>query len=337
MSLKENLLNKSDTYNFLKNENQELIAKNDILAKENEELMKNYENLIVQNNKIIEENKKLIDSFNKLNDSFERYQLEIQDTKHEIFSRFDRLYDRDNTIIDNSALMDRKNKFLTSEIQYALVFNDTIRESEWLDKKNFSLINSAANYSFAYSLYRILNDARPENILELGLGQSTKMTSQYVNHFDKRLHVIEGDQDWIDIFSDNLDITDNIDITHKDLETIVIEDTFSVRYKDVLDGIEDEKFDLIIIDGPQGYIMTEEGVKKLDYSRTNVWELLENNLADDFIIIIDDYERYGEKRTMDHVKKVLTSKNIKYHMYSSEGLKSQYAVFSEKFRFISWI
>lgn len=46
---------------------------------------------------------------------------------------------------------------------------------------------------------------RPKNILELGLGQTTKLTSQYANHFDDvKLTVFETDEDWIEVFSENL-------------------------------------------------------------------------------------------------------------------------------------
>ena len=56
---------------------------------------------------------------------------------------------------------------INNELKYAFVFNDTIKSSKWLKEKDFSLVNSAANYSLMYSLYRILNDAQPKNILEL--------------------------------------------------------------------------------------------------------------------------------------------------------------------------
>ena len=222
------------------------------------------------------------------------------------------------------------------EQQYAFVFNDTIRESEWLINKDFSLINAAANYSLAYSLYRILNDAQPKSILELGLGQTTKITTQYVNHFDDAdLSVIEADQDWIDVFAEKLNVRDNADIIHRDLEIVDYKDKPTLRFKDLGDVVGDKKFDLIIIDGPQGHLPGES--VDLDYPRTNILDLIPNNLADDFIIIMDDYNRAGERNTMDDVEKLLKDNGIEFFEYTCNALKSQHAVFSEKFKFISWI
>ena len=90
------------------------------------------------------------------------------------------------------------------EINYAQIFNDTLKESIWLTKKNFSLNRAASNYSFMYTLYRILDEVQPKNILEMGLGQTSKMTTQYAKYYkDSHLLIVEGDQLWIDNFSAN--------------------------------------------------------------------------------------------------------------------------------------
>ncbi len=225
-----------------------------------------------------------------------------------------------------------------NELKYAFVFNDTIKESSWLKRKDFSLVNSAANYSLMYSLYRILNDAQPKNILELGLGQTSKATTQYANHFkDAKLTIVEGDQDWIDIFSQNLEISDNVEIVQLDVGEFEYDNTTTYRFKDFLDVAGSEKYDLIIIDGPQGFIDTDEGRQLLHYSRTNVWQLIPDNIADEFIILMDDCERKGETRTFNHVKELMEKNNIEFYEYKCSGLKTQRAILSEKFRYISWI
>ena len=227
---------------------------------------------------------------------------------------------------------------INSELRYAFVFNDTIRESQWLKRKDFSLINSAANYSLMYSLYRILNDAQPKNILEMGLGQTSKLTTQYANHFDDvKLTILEGDPVWIDVFSENLNVTDNISISHMELEEFEYYNTKSIRFKDVLDVVGDEKFDLIVIDGPQGFFEDDNGRHLLDYSRTNIWQLIPDNISEEFIIMIDDFNRKGEKRTFKRVKELLNENDIEFYDYTCKGIKHQYAVFSENFRYISWI
>ena len=231
------------------------------------------------------------------------------------------------------------NKSLFKELQYAFVFDDTIKESEWLNNQNFSLINAAANYSFAYSLYRILNDAKPKNILELGLGQTTRLTTQYVNHFnDSKLTVVEGDKEWIDLFTESLDINDNTQILNLDLESFTYQDDETIRFKGFLEALGDQKFDLIIIDGPQGFIMdSENNVIELNYSRTNVWQLIPQNLADDFIIIMDDFNRVGEQNTFEHIRELLNENNIEFYEYNSWAFKTQHALFTENYKYIGWI
>lgn len=200
------------------------------------------------------------------------------------------------------------------------------------------MVNSAANYSFMYSLYRILNDAQPKNILELGLGQTTKLTSQYAKYFDDaKLTVLESDEDWIENFSKNLEISDNIRIVNIDVETFEYNNTINLRFKDIDKIVESEKYDLIIIDAPRGFMEKDGKNELLDYSRANIWQLIPSNLSDDYIIIMDDYERKGEQNTMDHAKELLKENNKEIFSYTAKGLKTQHAIFTEKYRFISWI
>ena len=52
--------------------------------------------------------------------------------------------------------------------------------------------------------------------------------------------------------------------------------------------------------------------------------------------IIDDYERLGEKNTMNRVEELLNEKGIEFYTFKSIGLKEQYVICSEKYKFISW-
>lgn len=229
----------------------------------------------------------------------------------------------------------KQDNLYNREILYSSIFRDTIEESEWLQSKNFSLNAGASNYSFMYMLYRILDECRPENILELGLGQTTKLTSQYVNFFkNSSLITIESDSDWIEVFSQKLILTDNIQIIKKDVETFTYKNTENLRYKDFTEGISDKKFDLIVIDGPNGFF--PETSKFLDYSRSNILELIPNNLSEDFIIIIDDYERKGEQNTVNEVKELLNKVGYEFYEVTSFGLKQQHIIISEKFKFVIW-
>ena len=46
-------------------------------------------------------------------------------------------------------------------------------------------------------LFKTLDEIKPKKILELGLGQSTKIITEYVNHFDNISHdIVEYNQEW---------------------------------------------------------------------------------------------------------------------------------------------
>ena len=225
---------------------------------------------------------------------------------------------------------------INKEISYALIFKDTISNSQWLNKKNFSLINGAANYSFMYLLFRILDETHPQSILELGLGQTTKMTTQYMKFYDDvYLRVIENSQNWIDSFLENNKVPNNIIITQVDLENFKINNKDNLKYKNLEKIVKNQKYDFIIIDGPQGWLPTSP-VSLQEYPRSNIWDLVENNLAEDFIILLDDYNRIGEQNTFKILKKELNKHEKEYNTFIMGGLKKQAVIFTKKFDFIKW-
>lgn len=90
------------------------------------------------------------------------------------------------------------------------------------------------------------------------------------------------------------------------------------------------KFNLIIVDGPV------RGGKNLP--RTNILDVIENgNLDDDFIIIIDDSSRQGEKNTILKVENLLSNKDIKYTKFTRSGIKEQTIIISNGYNFIQYL
>ena len=184
-----------------------------------------------------------------------------------------------------------------------------------------------------YHLYRILDEIQPKNILELGLGQTTKMTSQYAKfNNDTKVFVVDDNNEWIDTFSNKLSSTDNCTLNYVPSEIFNYKNSENKRYKDLKNHVKDEKFDLIIIDGPNGFIEN----KFCKYSRSNIWDLIENNVANDFIIIIDDSERAGEMNTINHLEKILQKMNIKFYSMNCSSLNDIYIICSERYKFVTW-
>ena len=86
---------------------------------------------------------------------------------------------------------------------------------------------------------------------------------------------------------------------------------------------------MIVIDGPFGFDRI--------YPRTNILDLIPNNLAKNFVIILDDAERDGERNTAKLIFEKLEANNIKYLKSYKTGIKTQLLITSTDYNFIHWI
>lgn len=212
------------------------------------------------------------------------------------------------------------------EILKGLIFNNTISESEWLKYKNFSPGEWAADYGLLYTLYRVLNGMRPKNILEFGLGQSSKMLHQYGKFYNVNVLTCEHDENWIDFFMKEKIGQYDLNIKKMELETIAYKGYETLTYKNCVQELGGAKFDLIIVDGPFG---------RPHYSRPQIIEVIKNNLSESFCIIIDDTHRSGESETAIEVQTVMEGMGKKYisHTYSSS--KKHTLICSEDLYFLT--
>lgn len=209
-----------------------------------------------------------------------------------------------------------KIKRRTNEIVWGQVFNNTIAESVWLKNKTFSPGRWALGYPALYALYRILNEFHPQNILELGLGQSSVMTLQYASAFPNVNHIImEHDKTWIDFFEKTHSISNNSKLTHMNIEYVTYNNVENVRvYQDFISKLgENTRFDFVIIDAPIGGDMKY-------FSRIDVLSMIPNNLNEQFVIMLDDADRMQERRTMNEIDKKFKDSGIdaKCGLYSGE-------------------
>ncbi|MBS5301354.1 MAG: hypothetical protein KHY39_09935 [Clostridiaceae bacterium] len=225
--------------------------------------------------------------------------------------------------------LERYNKRYNEENNWSAVFHDAIMGSKWLEKQDFCPGRWAIGYQALYVLYRVLNEVRPKAILELGLGQSTKLITQYAAANSEVYHVVvEHDESWIDLFKTTTQIAINTRILRKNLtierwngvDGIRVYEEFS---KDIIPG----KYNLIVIDAPWGGDMKE-------YARVDVARVLDQCLDDSFVILMDDYNRSGEQATVEYMKKVLEKKEIKFSFAKYEGAKDVAVIVSEDLKYI---
>ena len=218
----------------------------------------------------------------------------------------------------------------SSEAVWAWIFNNTIMNSSWLKDKRFSPGRWAMGYPNLYVLYRILNEMKPHNILELGLGQSTRMIGQYASAFPNIRHIIiEHDQEWIDFFCNSFQLSMKSQIIRLAREIVSYNEAKQVRvFKNFKETLENEKFDCIVIDAPLG------GDMKI-YSRIDILYILPNCLKDDFAIMMDDYDRIGEQNTVKEICRKIENAGISYKQGKYSGKKDCVVIASEKYSFLT--
>ena len=226
------------------------------------------------------------------------------------------------------------------ELKYAMTFRDTVTIDSWfnLERESISLGRSAVGYNYYYVCYRILNEMKPNSILEMGLGQSTKLLNSYAQHFNCEHTVIEHDEEWKDYYETVNPVSQNTKI-----ELIPLKYEYKkigeggynfIRYNEGLlkNAINGKKFDLISIDGPFGD-QNRKAFKK-SYSRVDILDYLPQCLCKDFVILMDDYNRKGEKNTVFEIEKALRNGNILYDKGIYIGETTLCVITSKNWRFL---
>ena len=216
-----------------------------------------------------------------------------------------------------------------AENVFAQVFHDTIAGSTWLKNQTFSPGRWAVGYPFLYPLYRVLDEKQPEAILELGLGQSTHMMTQYaLAHPQVRHTVVEESAEWISFFAAKHPLAPNTQIVQMPYALQSYEGDEVRVYDGFADKMAGQKFDLLCIDAPIGGDM-----KRL--SRIDVLKMLPGLLADPFVILMDDYNRAGEKNTCQRMEACLRENGIAYAAGTYRGEKDCRVIASASLKFLT--
>lgn len=186
----------------------------------------------------------------------------------------------------------------------------------------------AVGFSFLCVLYRVLDEFRPVSILELGLGQSTKMTSAYIKselNANSTIHyIVEHDEEWADFMKNSVDLKKSkliiLPLIRKEYKGSSV-----IVYQNFEDKLGTDKYELIIIDGPFD--------SKGKFSRVDVLSIVPKCLADDFVIMVDDTERKGEKNMCKELCRILKQNNIDYVFSEYVGEKNFTVIASKSRKF----
>lgn len=216
----------------------------------------------------------------------------------------------------------------TTEVLWGQIFNSTINNSSWLKDKTFSPGRWAIGYPFLYVLYRVLNEIKPKNILELGLGQSTRMISQYASYMQVCHDVVEHDDKWISFFKKDFLLPKQTQVVKLDLhERSYLGDDKVIAYKDFMSTFINNKYDFISIDGPFG------GMAQI-YARVDVLDIIPECLRESFVILVDDYNRSGEQKMVEVMCRKLEESHVAYKSSVYSGEKALSIITSEDLGFL---
>ncbi len=220
--------------------------------------------------------------------------------------------------------MNKANSYL-AEAQWRDRFVDTVFGYRWYNVKSISLGGWAVGYQYAYVLSRILNIMKPVSILECGLGQSTKIINSYVEFFDMTFaDIVEHDREWKDFFAKETVLNDRVNIHIRELAKEEIDGKSCYVYNDFSSVISGKKYNLISIDGPWGGD---------DISRIDIIKYIPDMLENSFAIIVDDYDRVGEKNTVKRIMEKLSQKGIKAELGVYSGEKQVAIIVPNELRF----
>ena len=211
------------------------------------------------------------------------------------------------------------------ELIWAHVYHDSIRGKDWLMGLPLNIGRWAGNYSFFYVLNRILSDYEPKQILEFGLGESSKLTSTHLENslLDSTHDIVEHDEDWRNSFTKRFQLSKRTSVHILELQQKNVRGYKTNGYKGIQEFIK-TKYDLYIIDGPFG---------SDKYSRYDIVHLAkEFSTQDEFIILFDDYDRRGEQQTFNAIIKLLKQKEIQVAIHFYVGVKTVAVIGTNKYK-----
>jgi hypothetical protein len=212
-------------------------------------------------------------------------------------------------------------------VRNSQLFYNSIESCEWLKYKSFSPGGYAMDNGALYTLYCCLNNMKPENILEFGLGESSKLVHQYAAYNNTHAITIEHDREWNDFFIRGIPSAFRINVRIHDLISVKFNEIVTLTY-DNLEYFKNRKYDLIIVDGPLG---------SKNYSRSQVIEIVkQGGLSETFCILMHDTERTGEQETFNTVCDILNNNKIDYCLaHYSEGIRQHSIICSDNQKYLT--
>lgn len=222
---------------------------------------------------------------------------------------------------------------LSPNMLYGLFVKEFIYQSKFkklLKRKNWDDIKIkpwgyAANWSLLYFLIKLLDEKKPNKILELGSGETTKLLFRYIKeNISSDVIVLEDNIEWFNNNKMNF-IAERFSYLCKPLKELEVNKRICNWYSyDFLDlSQQEKKFNLVLIDGPKG-------IRR--FSRLGIIKYLPDILDQtNYIIIFDDSSRKGEEDTIKIVLEKFDTIGLEYNKFNLYGIKKQTCIVSSNF------
>ena len=230
-----------------------------------------------------------------------------------------------NDCLMRIAACTEKTSGLIAEAQWADAFHARSKNSSWLKDKTFSLGRWAVGYQYLYALYCFIDEMRPTCVLDLGLGQTTRLIAQYAAANPEVRHVVvESSLEWIEFFKNgSFTFPPNTRIVHCDYGTETFKGVDGVRvYKNFLSAVQGCKFDFVSIDAPLSGDMREFG-------RVDTIKLISDGLSRRYAILFDDIGRKPDNAGFRALADALRDNGFSERIGCFHGIKWCGAVVSE--------
>ena len=155
------------------------------------------------------------------------------------------------------------------------------------------------------------------------------MISQYAAAHEGVEHiVVEHDATWVEFFKNAYAMPECSRIEVLGLDMVPYKNSEVRVYKDFVEKLKDMQFDFIVIDAPRS-----GDLKK--YARIDVLLMMPECLSENFVIIMDDFNRVTEKRTVKEMEDVLKEHGIAYKRGKYTGMKDCAIICAEHLKFLA--
>jgi hypothetical protein len=196
----------------------------------------------------------------------------------------------------------------------------------WLASAPVSSPEGSASFSLLYVLLSVLRSGDFPSILEIGVGHTTQLIASYTLAVETRRSVhLEHDATWL---SETLPASPRVTALHSPLGSTSIGSRSIDWYQCEPPA---ERFSLVLVDGPPA------ASRSTRHNRRGVANWLPAILADEFVLVIDDATRVGERQLVLDVERSLAAAGITYLRAEFTGATSQILFATPGYRFAYYL